>query len=233
MGSIQSPGEVRSVALAETSLGLIAALGHGHSQAIVTLWNLDAPEPRLPEVYAGGEVNAVDLLEVADHEILVAIGTEAGLASVWEFGTRRRLCGQPWRYDAEVRAVALGLVEGTPTLAAGDMHGTVHLGPVGPAAAGTHLPHPDAITSIEFGPVDGRTMLASACLDGNTRLWDPVQPSAARVPAEGHAGSIVLVQRTPTGVPDVVTGNDLAVVQWWSGAEGRLLGNSPLPVKRR
>jgi WD40 repeat protein len=104
-------------------------------------------------------------------------------------------------------------------LAAGCLDGTVHVSPASRPEVGAILPHPDAVTTVEFGDADGRTMLATACVDGNIRLWDPVQPSAPRATVNGRIGSVALVARGRT--VDVVTGNDQAKLHWWSGDDGR------------
>jgi WD40 repeat protein len=120
---------------------------------------------------------------------------------------------------------------------AGCLDGTVHLAPALQSALGTALPHPSAVTTVEFGDADGRTMVATACMDGNVRLWDPVQPSAPRVGVEGHIGSVAFVARDGETV-DVLTVNDKAQLQWWSGDDGRrvlhvdIAGKRPAPIEK-
>jgi WD40 repeat protein len=211
---VRAPQGVRSVALTDTAAGVLVALGHAGGE--VTIWSLDRPGQAFARLGAGREVNAVDIAE-SDGELRLAVGTSDGRATVWDVGPGAAEQVTPgWAYESEIRAVALGVVDGTLMLAAGDEDGEVHLGWAGARTAGSDLPHPESITTVEFGTVDGRTMLATSCLDGNTRLWDPVQPSAARVSAR-RAGSVVLVPRADAEVPDVVTGNDQGVVQWWDG----------------
>lgn len=129
------------------------------------------------------------------------------------------MLGPIWAHPGEVRAVALAMVGEQPMLAAGCMDGDVLVADVRNLTSGTTLPHPTEVTSVEFGNVDGRAMVATTCTDGNTRLWDPVQPSAARVQVRGRVGSIAIVERDGQGI-EVLTGNDRAQLQWWSGTDG-------------
>ncbi|MFI5709798.1 AAA family ATPase [Kribbella sp. NPDC051620] len=215
--AILAPEVVRSLTLVETSSGVLAALGHGNGE--VTIWNLDNPREAFARLDVGSEVNGVDLVESDGSGVRVAVGTNSGRVTVWDVGPDAAEQMTPgWSYDNEIRAVAFGVVDGRLMLAAGDENGEVHLGGwTDEQADSVDLPHPDRITTVEFGTVDGRTMLATSCLDGNTRLWDPVQPSATRISSPRRAASVVLVPRAGTETPDVVTGNDQGVVQWWSG----------------
>ncbi|MCY7399870.1 MAG: WD40 repeat domain-containing protein [Nocardioides sp.] len=84
---------------------------------------------------------------------------------------------------------------------------------------GILLPHPAEVTTVEFGDVDGRTVFATTCVDGNTRLWDPGRPSGPRVQVEGRIGDIAIVERVDGGI-DVVTGDAGPMLQRWSGESG-------------
>jgi WD40 repeat protein len=143
------------------------------------------------------------------------------MAGVWGLPAHGPL-GPPWKHSTEVRTVALGLVGVQPTLAAGCIDGTLHLGAAVEPELGTVLPHPSTVTSVEFGDADGRIMLATACGDGNIRLWDPVQPSAPRFKVDAHIGSVALVPGAD-GTLDVVAGDDRSGLQWWSGEDGQRL----------
>ncbi len=225
---------VRSLAVAETSVGPRVAAGH--SDGTVGVWDLERREQLGAPIEAGSEVNAVDLVEYDGHDALLAVGTSRGTASVWHLASGTQV-GPHWQHHSEVRAIALGLVGDQVMLCAGCLDGTVHLGPALQPALGTALPHPGAVTTAEFGDVDGRTMVATACMDGNVRLWDPVGPSAPRIGVEGHIGSVTIVAREGETV-DVLTGNDKAQLQWWSGDDGHqvlqvdIAGKRPAPMEK-
>ena len=57
-------------------------------------------------------------------------------------------------------------------------------------------------------------MLVTGCLDGNTRLWDPLRSSAARVAAEGWFSSVAM------DADVVVVGSEEGHVRLWDIASG-------------
>ncbi|MGZ4560497.1 MAG: WD40 repeat domain-containing protein [Mycobacteriaceae bacterium] len=207
---------VRSLSLAETENRTLAAVGH--SDGTVALWNLDSQQLLGLPIHVEGEVNAVAMCTLEDFGTLVAVGSSRGQAGVWEAHSGSML-GPIWAHPGEVRAVALAMVGEQPMLAAGCSDGDVLVADVRYLTSGTTLPHPTEVTTVEFGNVDGRTMVATTCTDGNTRLWDPVQPSAARVQVRARVGGIAIVERDGRGI-EVLTGNDGAQLQWWSGTDG-------------
>lgn len=209
---------VRSLSLAETEDGTLAAVGH--SDGTVALWNLDAQELLSYPINLGGEVNAVTVRDFSNFDTLVAAGNSQGQVGVWE-AYSGGLVGPLWEHPEEVRAVALSMVGKEPMLAAGCRDGAVLVGHVGDPRFGT-LPHPTEVTTVEFGDVDGRTVVSTTCADGNTRLWDPAPPSGVRIPVAGRVGDIAIIERDDGGI-EVLTGNDRAKLQWWSGNGRRRL----------
>jgi WD40 repeat protein len=66
-------------------------------------------------------------------------------------------------------------------------------------------------------------MLVTGSLDGNTRLWDPLRASAARVAVEGWFASVAM------DADVVVAGSEDGQVRFWDLASGA--SYSPLPVE--
>jgi WD40 repeat protein len=83
--------------------------------------------------------------------------------------------------------------------------------------AGTYstepMPHPAPVDDVAFGVADGRQMLATACADGNTRLWDPIKASAARVAGSGMVGRTAF-RETQDGLLLAGSGVDGQIFVW-------------------
>ena len=121
-------------------------------------------------------------------------------------------------------SVALATVGGFHLLATGSRDRTAQVWyAVGNVPAGPPLPHPAPVESLAFGEVEGRTMLVTGCLDGNTRLWDPLRSSAARVAVEGWFPSVAM------DADVVVAGSEDGHVRLWDIASGT--SYPPLPVE--
>jgi WD40 repeat protein len=179
-------------------------------------------EPPLSYSSAGirveSEVNAVAFGVLGDRLVIATAGAN-GIAQVWD-ALNGQAVTSPLKHGDEVQAVALEEVAGSTLLAAGSLDGFVTVSDAS-SRQPLHatLPHPAGVNSVAFGNVDGRTMLATACADGNTRLWDPIQSSAARVAMEGRFGSVAVT--SSGGEPLVVAAGDTGRVQIWSGEHGR------------
>jgi WD40 repeat protein len=75
------------------------------------------------------------------------------------------------------------------------------------------MPHPGPVFQVEFGTVDGRLMLATACRDSNLRLWDPIRPSGARASVSERVESVTLAA-TATGRLLAGVGSDGRISVW-------------------
>jgi WD40 repeat protein len=232
MPPLPASPRIRAVAVAEARDGPIVAVGNGGGT--VEFLSLGTRALVAAPIEIGVEVNAVALDTTSRLGAVVAVGDARGRATVWSMTSGEQLSA--WEHGGEVRAIALGTAGYTPTVAAGCADGAVIVGPADALAAGTVLSHPDEVTSVLFGDIDGRTMVITACVDGNTRLWDPVQPSGARAHVDGRVGSVSIVER-PDGSIDVFSGDDRARLRVRSGSNGYPYldhdATGPTPVVRR
>jgi WD40 repeat protein len=172
---------VRAVALNDN---LVAA---GCSDGSVLVWDLHSELERRRDARA--EVNAVALgSHPATGDLLLVVGTSEPAALIWNLdGSSFTSSWRPFPDHDEVRSVALVYLAGDPVVAAASDHGDVWVGNQASPSLPFKLPHPAKVTTVEFGDVDGQMMLATTCLDGNTRLWE-TRESARRPDAHGRPG---------------------------------------------
>jgi WD40 repeat protein len=187
------PGDaaVRDIALETGPDGALhIAVGYGDGWIVVHDVGSDVAGRRFP---LGPEINAVALAVDRDlGRLLLAGGSADGQARIWDVHSGQPVTDPLPHSDGEVRSVAMAT--GQQRLLATGTHGRgAHVWSVDDGVpAGPPLWHPAPVESVAFGEIDGRLMLATACLDGNTRLWDPVRPSAPRAPVEAWCASVAV-----------------------------------------
>ncbi|GIF96612.1 hypothetical protein Cci01nite_17060 [Catellatospora citrea] len=123
-----------------------------------------------------------------------------------------------------VASVALGELDGTAIIAAGDGEGE-HAVRVWDAATASPLRppllgHSDTVSSVDIGVVDGRTAIASASSDKTLRLWD-LGTGAQLVPLMEHDAGVTSVAFGQLRSRTIIAaGSSDATVRLWSAETG-------------
>lgn len=147
--------------------------------------------PSIPLV--GGQINGV-AWTVADGVEWVAAGARNVGAQTWLAATGEPVGGVV-PSEAEVRVVAFGdSDDGVLLASAGNAHTVKVSRPGQPDSDDENLSHPGPVRGAEFLRVDGRLMLATACDDGNARLWDAARPTGAGRAARVKVESLSLLR---------------------------------------
>jgi WD40 repeat protein len=212
-------GQVQAIALAQDGHGwLHLAIGSGGRIAV---HDAISGTSCGPAIAVPGEVVDVALAFMAG-KLLVGVGTTAGLAGVWDSRSGAAVSSMVAQ-DGSVSSVALRMIGGSDLLATGSDQRAWLWHALSGTLAGPALPHPARVESVAFGEIEGRTMLVTGCADGNTRLWDPLRSSAARVDVEGWFPSVALA----AGV--AAAASEDGRVRLWQVSSGAAYG--PYPVQ--
>jgi WD40 repeat protein len=221
---LPGPEYVRGVALHDD---MVAA---GTGDGTVVVWDLH--ENRIAfSANAGHEVNAVALGFAPMLGSVVVAGTSDPSVRLWRIPNGETF-DTAWLFQPgdEVRCVAFDNGVDGPLMAAGSTSGQVWVG-----EPTTDMPfllqHAAGVTMVAFGEVDGRTMVATTSDDGNTRLWDPIQPSAAPPRMDGPIQRVSLLDTGVTGV-HAFSGLANGVAHWTPDGERHYL-ELDLPGQRR
>ena len=86
--------------------------------------------------------------------------------------------------------------------------------------------HKGAVTSVEIGQVEGRTIIVSGGDDGTVQVWDANTGNPAGNPITGHKGAVrALAIGRVQGRTIIVSGGDDKIVRVWDANTGNPAGN--------
>ncbi len=87
--------------------------------------------------------------------------------------------------------------------------------------------HTGSVSSVAFGAVGGRTVLATGSHDQTVRLWDPITGTPVGEPLSGHTGSVSSVAfGVVDGVTVLASGSHDQTVRLWEPSTGAIVGQS-------
>jgi len=155
------------------SLALISAQSQSvylsvHSPHLMLYWKLGKPSP---VARLDGHNSSVSAAVFGEEERVLASGSEAGTAMIWDISVQRAVASLKGNRSA-VTSLALGKGGQAGLLAVASADGVVRLwdSRVKDAAATLITTHPGCATAVEISP--NSDLVVSGCAQGMISLWD-------------------------------------------------------------
>jgi uncharacterized protein (DUF779 family) len=210
----------------------LAALADGRAREIADVYRRIAHELSMAEPL---ERLALIHLVACQEAPTLAPDLELPLPSAWRCRWARWMPSAPNRilgsHTDNVRAVALGEVDGEPVVVSGSYDNTMRLwdARTGQLRGEPLTGHTSNVKAVALGEADGAPVVVSGSDDKTVRLWDARTGRPRGEPLTGHNGSVYAVALGEVdGEPVVVSGSYDGTVRLWDAHSHSLMRIVPL-----